>query len=318
MYSQFLSSFVLEAESCRETCLLISPFVKTTFLKKILGHLDSQVKLTLITRASVYDLATGVSDLAAWSAVWELGGSVRILNDLHAKYYRFDGSVFIGSANLTSRGFEEFGNFELLKKEPFEPNYKVFEETAFNMSAEADINLLNQLKVNLAVLEKQGVFKELKAVREEVNISKDWTPSCGSSDEKDLIQFLWLSLRKERRKETLIPEERLALKDLRELDMEGFEGGFEAFEFLLKEKFKKAPVVYMVKKIFYACQSPDRPFISFGTIKRSNQISSRLDTEVNALFNWLVQILPEEFFDAPPHYHSRLLGLKSSKGTVEL
>lgn len=100
------SSLTLFSESLRksleradEEIVLVSPFVKSCFLRKFFEGYAKDAPLTLVTRFNLLDFARGVSDIEAWDEIWAHGGKVLGLNRLHAKYYRFDKNVFIGSAN---------------------------------------------------------------------------------------------------------------------------------------------------------------------------------------------------------------------------
>ena len=69
-----------------------------------------------VTRWTPHDLAVGASDAECRNLVMDIGGSFRLHPSLHAKYYRFDDAVLIGSANLTSSalGWTAHPNFEIL------------------------------------------------------------------------------------------------------------------------------------------------------------------------------------------------------------
>ena len=62
------------------------------------------------------DIRMGTSDIECRIIIIGRGGSFRLHNRLHAKYYRFDEYVLVGSANLTALGlsYPHKGNFEIL------------------------------------------------------------------------------------------------------------------------------------------------------------------------------------------------------------
>ena len=98
-------------------CLVMAaPYIKEDALSVILANLDPSASLTCVTRWSLNELVTGVSDVQCRSIVKEFGGSFRLHPSLHAKYYRIDDVVLVGSANLTSSamGWSVQPNLEIL------------------------------------------------------------------------------------------------------------------------------------------------------------------------------------------------------------
>ncbi len=96
--------------------VLVAPYIKEDCLRQVLGaipHLDS---LTCVTRWSPSDIAAGVSDVSVRSLVLSHGGAFLLHPTLHAKYYRFDRVVLVGSANitLTGLGLASSPNLEIL------------------------------------------------------------------------------------------------------------------------------------------------------------------------------------------------------------
>lgn len=81
---------------------LVAPYMKRDTLGKVLMSAGSVVSLTCITRWRPDDIIYGASDIECRSLIVERKGSFRLHPFLHAKYYRVDDTVFVGSANLTS------------------------------------------------------------------------------------------------------------------------------------------------------------------------------------------------------------------------
>ena len=96
--------------------IIVAPFIKVDALTLVLRQLHGEASLTCITRWTPLDIQAGASDLACRKLVSDRGGSFRLHNRLHAKYYRFDNRVLIGSANLTASGlsYAHVGNLEVL------------------------------------------------------------------------------------------------------------------------------------------------------------------------------------------------------------
>lgn len=164
--ASIISSLTLFSESLRkslekadEEIVLVSPFVKSCFLRKFFEGYAKDVRLTLVTRFNPLDFAQGVSDIDAWDKIWTHNGKILGLNRLHAKYYRFDKNVFIGSANLTERAFSDSGNLEILKKEDFTTEFQLFEKELFSEALPLTIEfknfLVSQIKT-IQSLDKQN------------------------------------------------------------------------------------------------------------------------------------------------------------------
>ena len=96
--------------------VIAAPYIKADALTRVLAEVDPAASLTCITRWNPHDLAVGASDTACRTIVTEHGGSFRLHPSLHAKYYRIDDTVIIGSANLTSSamGWSNQPNLEIL------------------------------------------------------------------------------------------------------------------------------------------------------------------------------------------------------------
>ena len=82
----------------------------------VLDDAGSVASLVCVTRWRHGDLIAGASDTGCRTLVTDRGGSFRLHPSLHAKYYRIDDVVLVGSANLTSSamGWAAQPNFEIL------------------------------------------------------------------------------------------------------------------------------------------------------------------------------------------------------------
>ena len=105
-------------ERCKDAteALIVAPYIKVDTLMAVIGQLHPAASLQCFTRWTPLDIQMGASDLDCRSMVVERGGSFRLHNRLHAKYYRFDDQVLVGSANLTAAGlsYPRDGNLEIL------------------------------------------------------------------------------------------------------------------------------------------------------------------------------------------------------------
>ena len=86
------------------SAVLAAPYIKEDTLRRLLDAAPRMVSLTCVTRWNPSDLAAGVSDAAVRGLVVSRGGAFLLHPTLHAKYYRFDDVVLIGSANITASG----------------------------------------------------------------------------------------------------------------------------------------------------------------------------------------------------------------------
>lgn len=95
---------------------IVAPYIKANALTRILDAVGDIESLLCITKWDPHDLTVGVSDIECRTIVKERGGSFRLHPYLHAKYYRINDVVLIGSANLTfsAMGWSPQSNLEIL------------------------------------------------------------------------------------------------------------------------------------------------------------------------------------------------------------
>ena len=98
--------------------IIVAPYIKVGALVRVLDLLRDEASLICVTRWTPLEIASGVSDVECRVAVTERGGDFRLHTRLHAKYYRFNNHVLIGSANMTSAGLglSTASNFEILQE----------------------------------------------------------------------------------------------------------------------------------------------------------------------------------------------------------
>lgn len=128
------------AQETVSSAVLAAPFVKSVVLDRILTALKPEVSLTVVTRWSPEEIVAGASDLGVWDLLQRRPDSkLRLLPGLHAKYFRFDDKVLLGSANLTSMalGWSKKPNLELLVEQNAEQHVS-FEALILSRSFEVD------------------------------------------------------------------------------------------------------------------------------------------------------------------------------------
>lgn len=104
------------AASARHKFVMCAPFAKQMVIDRLLEKIPAGVELLLITRWRPEEVAAGVSDTTVLESMWSRKGVVYLHDRLHAKYYRNESQVLLGSANLTATalGWSAVPNLELL------------------------------------------------------------------------------------------------------------------------------------------------------------------------------------------------------------
>ena len=117
---------LLRVCSSAQRLVIAAPYVKMDALDVVLSKTTSDVSLVCITRWRPEDLIVGASDTGCRTLITQRGGSFRLHPSLHAKYYRIDDVVLVGSANLTSSamGWGPQPNLEILCRagDDFDPH----------------------------------------------------------------------------------------------------------------------------------------------------------------------------------------------------
>lgn len=117
---------LLEVCSSAQRLVIAAPYVKVDALNVVLSNATSDASLVCITRWRPEDLIVGASDTGCRTLITQRRGSFRLHPSLHAKYYRIDGLVLVGSANLTSSamGWTPQPNLEILCRagDDFDPH----------------------------------------------------------------------------------------------------------------------------------------------------------------------------------------------------
>lgn len=150
---------------------IVAPYIKQDALRRVLALTSEQALLTCVTRWKRADVVAGVSDVACRSLVVERGGSFLLHQRLHAKYYRFEGSALVGSANLTAAGmgYGSLPNTEIL----CEPGHE-FDGAAFEQELLGEARVVTDLE-----FERWNALEQTPAVIPAVALSEEpseWRP----------------------------------------------------------------------------------------------------------------------------------------------
>ena len=313
---------VIKMSSGYKKCFLCSPFVKMSALDTILRNATPYANITLVTKIDLEAFAEGISDFLALKKIVSLGCSLFILQNLHAKYYRFDHKVFLGSANLTDKGlgWSESPNFEILMERKFGEQEQELEEKILELAVELNEQslekigeLVDQYKVNHNISQNskngdlvkqfEAILKNISGNEENIQLSETlaqrWIPESFVTIDQLYKQYL------ESKKDEALPIDLLNL---------GFKCGTLGRNAFVKQLQQRIRQTYIYKKICDLCNtSVDRPFVSFGLIRSKlahvlSEDREQANEQVNLIYNWLSSYLPDEFFEPQPMTYSRLLG----------
>ena len=133
-------SVLIRLCSGAQRLVIAAPYIKADALTRVLAEVDPAASLTCVTRWNPHDLAVGASDTTCRTIVTERGGSFKLHPSLHAKYYRIDDTVLIGSANLTSSamGWSHQTNLEILCRAGDDFDAGTFQWELLNEAREID------------------------------------------------------------------------------------------------------------------------------------------------------------------------------------
>lgn len=309
--------FEVHATNAREA-VLVAPYVKVATLEWMLSLLGEDCRIRLLTRARLQDFILGASDIECWPLIWERGGDIFVEQSLHAKYYRFDDTVFFGSANVTESALNRRANpnMELLASHPFDESLHQTEDALFAGRILADKDLYKRLKTVVDRYRKDKVFidlqKKLKRLRSRHDSKLEFVPLpdrwCFHTKHPET---LWIACRHpqsldeaERTAATadlqllrILPEDVLSEEDLRRL---------------VGARFNSWNIVRDLHRCFDKNETDDRPYLRYGYIRdafglENDEKYDGYQGTVNSFFDWMIYFLPDIFSEGPRR-HSRLLG----------
>lgn len=130
--------------------LVISAYLTVDGLRELLADVPPTNRVRILARWQPGDLASGASDLASFDFAHARGWRFFTCQSLHAKAFGFGGqAIFIGSANLTRRGFSvgaDNGNIEILTRVPATAENIGFLERMFDDAIEIDSALVERAR----------------------------------------------------------------------------------------------------------------------------------------------------------------------------
>lgn len=303
--------------------VLVAPYVKTGTLQWLLSLFGENCQIRLLTRARLQDFVLGASDIDCWPMIWERGGQVFLEQSLHAKYYRFDNTVFFGSANITDSALNRRidPNLEMLGIHPFDESFQLTEKTLLSGRVCADKNIFMRLKPLIVkykndkgVVKLQRKFTRLSSRHdtklENVTLPDHWAfrtkhpvnlwkicRECTTSSQSELTPTEMEAALADLKLLRILPNDVLTEEDLRRM---------------VAERVKSWSVILKLHHCFDQNNTPDRPYLRYGFIRDTFNLEDdrefgEYQGTVNTFLDWMVYFFPKVFFNAPSN-HSRLLG----------
>jgi hypothetical protein len=286
-------------EATERSLLLVAPFVKKVALDRVLERCGA-VELTCVTRWHPMEIASGVSDLDAYRTIRDRGGRFLLRQDLHAKYFRGDATVLIGSANVTSRalGWASMPNLELLVRLDGDAQmYAAFEDRLFEAAFAVDDALFDSMRAIVEALDVPTFDAELSLPEPDpdsaVADARWWAPRLRYPED---LYRAYLNLEDE----ALPGFTRVAAEH--DLAMLQIPAGLprDAFYSAVAGTLLLLPLVQFVDRLVTV---PQR----FGYVR--DEISSRLeldreeaDRTWQTLIRWIKEFLPERYQYSRPRY----------------
>ena len=177
-------------QAAPDEILLVAPFIKASAFARLLKSVPKTTRLNCVTRWRPADIMARATDLEVFRIIDEHGGTLWLRQDLHAKYFRGDDNVLIGSANLTNTalGWSSNPNLEILLNANLKENgLEEFEKTLFEAAVCVDENLYKTFlesadnwKLNVHLEDHQNVLVEETFPYEPQLRLESWIPACRS------------------------------------------------------------------------------------------------------------------------------------------
>ena len=167
-------------ELCRQTkreLVLVAPYMKVSVVDSLLCAIKDGIRLICVTRWHPAEIAVGVSDLEVYKSVKNYEGHLWLRQDLHAKYYRSDDLVMIGSANLTraALGWSIDSNLEILQPvDNSRDDLDRFEEKLLRKAVMVDDDLFCMMT---AAASDWSSMEEPRVAQQALsNLEQEWIP----------------------------------------------------------------------------------------------------------------------------------------------
>ena len=194
-----------------KAAFLVAPYIKTGALERVLSALPDGAGVTCVSRWTPEDIRSGVTDLGCRQLILDRNGKFLLHDRLHAKYYRFDNHVLIGSSNLTRPGMNinGSGNLEILCASPPDFDAGLFEsqllQEAYPVS-DADFALWSRIA---QILQPDQTISQ----HHDQGSPAGWKPTTRRPE------YLWLAYQRRGEEIPLAEQEEIASREVRSLGL---------------------------------------------------------------------------------------------------
>jgi hypothetical protein len=115
-FSELFNLLNSEIQKAKNEIFIAAPYVKIGIVKKLEFPEELAANTTFVCRWRLEDVLAGATDIGVYPLLRDQGIRVLLHPNLHAKYYRSDNRILMGSANLTSNGLmnDETSSLEAL------------------------------------------------------------------------------------------------------------------------------------------------------------------------------------------------------------
>ena len=153
-FSELFSLLDSELKLARNEIFVASPYIKVGIIKKLVIPRELSSQTFIVCRWRLEDVLSGATDIEIYPILRDQGIRVLLHPNLHAKYYRFDNRILMGSANLTSNGLmsDETGSLEALTLLPKNQATDDFENKIIQESVQVDDGLYSEYREMLDAL----------------------------------------------------------------------------------------------------------------------------------------------------------------------
>jgi hypothetical protein len=162
-YSNLFDLLKSGLKHAKSELFIAAPYVKIGIVEKLEIPKELASKSVFVCRWKLDDILSGATDIGVYPLLREKGLRVLLHPSLHAKYYRFDNQILMGSANLTSNGLmnNETSSLEALTLLLQSPSTVNFESKIVEESRQVDDELYSEY---LEVLDFQQISNPLNEI----------------------------------------------------------------------------------------------------------------------------------------------------------
>jgi hypothetical protein len=145
-FSDLFNLLNSEIQKAKNEIFIAAPYVKIGIVKKLDFPEEIAINSIFVCRWKLDDVLTGATDIGVYPLLRDQGIRVLLHPNLHAKYYRSDNRILLGSANLTSNGLinDETSSLEALTVLLKNPATMNFESKLIQESVEVDDELYSE------------------------------------------------------------------------------------------------------------------------------------------------------------------------------